>query len=148
MKVTRQREYECMLTTVAALAHKPLAQIRRVACRKAKIQRWIEITKDPYLFWEIIKYLANLYDIKAIPIYIDNSYVLISGGGVRRKSIQGRGSITILSPYNGVHIMPFENGLIHDSDIHTKPFPLNELQIKYPRWKILAILKDKQHAGH
>ena len=143
MRVEKQGYFECMLAVIAALGDKPLAEIRGAGCIKANVSHWSELAgqgKTP-IYWETIRYLTRRYKVSGVPTKSMRCNAM--PGNI--KPLDGRGSIVIRAPSNReTHIMPFENDLIYDPGNPSKPFPLSDLENRYPNWTIRKVSKSRQ----
>lgn len=140
MWVEQQGYFECMLATIAALANVSLTEVRETACTRAKVDCWEKVCYSYILFWDTIRYLKRYYHVSGVPG--TNRYNTIPGNA---QTLVGKGSISI-RPINflNTHIMPFENGLIYDPNQSRSPFPLEDLEKRYPKWEVVKIMKSRK----
>lgn len=134
MKVERQRDEECMLVTIAALSGKPLADIRRMACKHARVNKWVDVLATNR-YWTTVNYVVRQLRVRGIP------RILAYAPRAPQTLPSGRGSIAVMAC--GVsHIMPFENGLLYDTD-GNEPLTLKEYRAQNLFIKILKITKAR-----
>ena len=142
MKIERQRMGECMLSVLAALANKSLAEIREVAFKHAKTHDWFEILYEDKLLWPATRHIVRRYKITGMPVKLP-SLTTITGS---RLNFKGRGSVTIkVKDWGSMHIMYFENNIIYDSDeFHNQPFAADKLGAEYYKgWSIVQVLHSR-----
>jgi hypothetical protein len=126
--VERQGRHECMLATIAALSGRTLAEIREQACYRARVRKWESMTrgKNAYRFWSFVTAFAAEYNPDLATAVADAGLEVVNQGVMDafKREVQdakhipatGRGAVKVCGRRWGqAHIMPFENGLIHDS---------------------------------
>lgn len=144
--VERQGESECMLATIAALTGRTLAEIRSVACYRAGVRKWSSMTRGPkrYQYWATVRQMASEYSADLVAAVAEHGYPVAERGVTESAHVPavGRGTVkTQRMDRRVAHIMPFENGLIHDPTEAdpNKGMTESEWLAANPDWRIRAV---------
>lgn len=153
MKVELQRDHECLLATMAALSGARLEDVRATACRLAGVENWVEIRGNTAVFWDVAEQVAmalggeNLWSMVgrgAIRGTVPGATVTrLDIYNMRRLPVKGRGTVSFRrrsrSGKRTSHIMPWQDGLIHDPEDPDTPRTLSEYRRLDRRFKLAVV---------
>lgn len=153
MKVELQRDHECLLATMAALSGARLEDVRATACRLAGIETWTEIRGKTTLFWDVAEQVAmalggvNLWSMVgrgAARGEVPGATVTrVETYNMRRLPVKGRGTVSFRRTRRGgkvtSHIMPWNDGMIHDPENPDTPMTLSEYRRRDRRFKLSIV---------
>ena len=112
MKIVRQNEDECMLTTISALSRVSIVDVRKMALKLAQCESWTDVVVNTPLYWKTIKQLAK--NVGLLDRKIPTCSRRFTKGNKRLYLPEGmEGSICSEAPNDELsHIDPFSNGLV------------------------------------
>lgn len=149
MKVELQGDGECMLATIAALSNRPLAEVRKVACRAAGIEKWREVITPCWTpYWAAVTFVAEYFGGKTLLNLVGDWKGVSPPGSVRclPKSISklpkhGKGAVVMDmgQEEDTTHIMPWENGRIYDPETPKSSYTIRQWLQRYPYAKVARI---------
>jgi len=148
LTVERQRSKECMLATIAALAGRPYPEVRTYA-RQIMGKPWSShwgrkaSTRSPISFRSAVLDIASHFGGTALATLVDSNDR--NGGGSLFIALLavGRGVVRFLNKrkrWSG-HIVPWVDGLIHDTDEST-PCTLDKYLKRHSFWARLDYVRS------
>ena len=152
MKVEKQGSDECVLATIAALADRPLAEIRQLACKVAGVKVWAHAVQTPS-YWRAIKYLCNRFGGNLKYHFTSYKYgdpppgasVEVLSNDIIDLPEKGKGTVIIWRTKGKriSHIMPWSNGKVCDPANPSNWYSLREIKAIFKNWKVNYITSEE-----
>lgn len=140
MIVEKQNKGECLLSSVAAISGKTLAEVREIALMTSGKRDWSKVYgKD---FWNSVYTMSSQFNskteklIKELYYCAIGSKFLITGSTIKTIPDNGKGIVTVRYNEYFRHSMPFENGMVFDPESPEFPLTMDEWNIANPGWEI------------
>lgn len=136
MRGERQGDQECVLATIADLTKTPLAQVRATVLAYTGKKTWVDVCNEGQgeltdLFWKAVFYVCDIYDDKKqlhhaiLQVSANHDelsvpcHARIIDPSISELPNPGKGVLVLIPVVgNGGHIVPWENGLAYDTNLH------------------------------
>lgn len=165
MRVEQQGHSECMLSTIAALAHRPLAEVRAIACRKAGVRVWRGVFRKRagvrhVLFARSIIATCQELDgtgrlaamVNRVPATVAHGTGIVvhtSRATLPERTLpsKGIGTVVIRSPRGRAHIAPWQDGIVYDPNKPDEPCTLVDFAARYRMFVVSVTVTQEPNAN-